>query len=165
MACKHLTFTSWTRYIQIHTWYAYTVYCHVFSDLDVRFGLVAGFIGLLHSSWLHFTNLYKPSSFSSYLLNVLLQLANKEWDSKQNKKKLYKPLVCCLTTVFTRHCYVMASNNGDSSLGMGVRVGATTSQPLQTQTGSDTWPQQTSSRVSNPCGGGLKYLHRSPCES
>jgi hypothetical protein len=27
--------------------------------------------------------------FSSYLLNVLLQLANKEWDSKQTKKKLY----------------------------------------------------------------------------
>jgi hypothetical protein len=28
---------------------------------------------------------YKPSSFSSYLLNVLLQLANKKWDSKQKK--------------------------------------------------------------------------------
>jgi hypothetical protein len=28
----------------------------------------------------------KPSSFSSYLLNVLLQLENKKWDSKPKKK-------------------------------------------------------------------------------
>jgi hypothetical protein len=26
-------------------------------------------------------------TFSSYLLNVLLQLANKEWDSKQKQKQ------------------------------------------------------------------------------
>jgi hypothetical protein len=33
--------------------------------------------------------LYKPSSFSSYLLNVLLQLANKKWDSKQTNKQTF----------------------------------------------------------------------------
>jgi hypothetical protein len=30
----------------------------------------------------------QPSTFSSYLLNVLLQLANKKWDSKQKKKHI-----------------------------------------------------------------------------
>jgi hypothetical protein len=60
--------------------------------LEAGFGLVNGFSGLLHKTWLH------RSLIWTLIFSVIHGYTR-----------------CCFATVFKRRCYVKASNNGDSS--------------------------------------------------